>query len=772
MAQRVDDQHGNIFNPGDDLRRDVMAVAEIGGKLPSLPRKYVSVNEHFSVGHFGRRDLEIPDAERTGHLARIGADVIAESMLAIESVIKHSPQVAHCPGRGVNRHRAVGQFAKAPQVIEPGHVVGVGMGENRRVDPLQSLPQGLRAEIRRGIHQNDGLPGFHEDRGAQSPVALVVGPAYPAVAGYEGNALGRACSEERDRKFGHDGNSHLGIRCRVVATLASLRIKNLALVEDLTWEPGAGMVAITGETGAGKSILIGALQLLLGMRADKALIRSGEENCTVEAVFALAESKALDAWLQEQGAEPCAEGELIVKRSLSSSGPGRQFVNGSACTQALLKSLGDMLVDLHGPHDHQSLFSREAQTRVLDSYAGAAEVASDFLAAHREQARLAEEIARLRALEQDAAMRREMLGHAAKEIAESKLRVGEEEELVSRLRAAGNSQRLIELGTGLESLFGGEGDKSLRELFSEAVRLTRELARIDSAAEPLRESVESTAERFGEIETEVRHYTERIESDPATLRELEQRADLLQSLKRKYGGSIEEVIRRGEQAARDLEEIETRGERIESLHKEAASAATKADKLSAKLSAARKRAAPSLGGAITKELRDLGFLKAEFTVRLENLPEARSLGAELADFEFAPNPGEPAKPLREIASSGEISRVMLALKTVLAAQDRVPLLVFDEIDANVGGEVAVKVGRKMRKLGESHQVLCITHLPQVAASASRQFAVVKNYDGKRTSTSVDLLGTSERERELARMLGGMDSGSALAHARSLLNAAG
>jgi DNA repair protein RecN (Recombination protein N) len=558
----------------------------------------------------------------------------------------------------------------------------------------------------------------------------------------------------------------------VVATLASLRIKNLALVEDLTWEPGAGMVAVTGETGAGKSILIGALQLLLGMRADKALIRSCAESCTVEAVFSLPEAKALDEWLEEQGAEPCAEGELIIKRSLSASGPGRQFVNGSACTQALLKSLGDMLVDLHGPHDHQSLFSREAQTRVLDAYADAADVAADFLAAHREQARLVEEIGRLRALEQDAAMRREMLGHAAKEIAEAKLRVGEEEELVSRLRAAGNSQRLIELGTGLESLFGGEGDKSLRELFAEAVRLTRELARIDSAADPLRESVESTAERFGEIESEVRYYTGRIESDPATLRELEQRADLLQSLKRKYGGSIEEVIKRGEQAARDLEEIETRGERIESLQKEVAAAAAKVDKLSAKLSAARKKAAPSLGAAITKELRDLGFLKAEFGVRLETLEAARSLGAELAEFEFAPNPGEPAKPLREIASSGEISRVMLALKTVLAAQDRVPLLVFDEIDANVGGEVAVKVGRKMRKLGESHQVLCITHLPQVAAAAARQFAVMKNYDGKRTSTSVDLLGKAERERELARMLGGTDSGSALAHARSLLTAAG
>ena len=556
----------------------------------------------------------------------------------------------------------------------------------------------------------------------------------------------------------------------VLATLASLRIRNLALVEDLTWQPGTGLVAITGETGAGKSLLIGALQLLLGERADKTLIRAGADSCTVEAVFEVGATRELDAWLEEQGAEGCAEGELLLKRTLSSAGAGRQFINGSACTLSALKLLGDRLVDLHGPHDHQSLFAREAQTRVLDAYAGAAQVASDFTAAHREQARLAGEIERLRGLDHDAAMRREMLAHAAKEITEAKLRPGEEEEVMSRLRAAGNSQRLIELGAQMESALGVDGDGGVRAALAEAVRAARELARLDDSAAGLLESLEEVAGRIGDIESETRGYAEKIEADPATLRELEARADLLQSLKRKYGGSLEEVMDRGEQAARDLEDIETRGEKIAGLEKEQAAAATRAAKLAKSLSAARAKAAPALAKAVTKELRELGFLRAEFGVQFEALPEARLLGAELAEFAFAPNPGEPAKPLRSIASSGEISRVMLALKSVLAGQDGVPLLVFDEIDANVGGEVAVKVGQKMRGLAKSHQVLCITHLPQVAAAAHRQFAVTKEFDGQRTVTAVGELAEGERVAELARMLGGQDSKSALAHARSLLAA--
>ena len=554
----------------------------------------------------------------------------------------------------------------------------------------------------------------------------------------------------------------------VVATLASLRIRNLALVEDLTWQPGAGLVAITGETGAGKSLLIGALQLLLGERADKSLIRSGADSCTVEAVFEVEAPRELDAWLEEQGTEPCADGQLLLKRTLPAAGAGRQFINGSPCTLAVLKELGDRLVDLHGPHDHQSLFSREAQTRVLDAYAGAASVASDFSAAHREQARLAGEIERLRGLEQDAAMRREMLAHAAKEIAEAKLRPGEEEEVMSRLRAAGNSQRLIELGAQMESSLGSDGEGGLRTALAETVRAARELARLDDGAAALLGSLEDVAARVSDIGNEVRRYAEKIDADPASLRELEARADLLQSLKRKYGRSLEEVMARGEQAARDLEDIETRGEKIGALEKEQAAAASRAAKSAKSLSAARAKAAPALAKAVTKELRELGFLRAEFGVRLEVLSGARALGAELAEFEFAPNPGEPAKALRAIASSGEISRVMLALKSVLAGQDGVPLLVFDEIDANVGGEVAVKVGQKMRALARAHQVLCITHLPQVAAAAHRQFAVTKEFDGRRTATAVGELAGAEREAELARMLGGQDSASARAHARTLM----
>ena len=558
----------------------------------------------------------------------------------------------------------------------------------------------------------------------------------------------------------------------VLATLASLRIRNLALVEDLTWQPGAGLVAITGETGAGKSLLIGALQLLLGERADKSLIRAGADSCTVEAVFEVGETRELDAWLEEQGAEPCAEGELLLKRTLSSAGAGRQFINGSACTLSALKLLGDRLVDLHGPHDHQSLFSREAQTRVLDAYAGAAPLASDFAAAHREQGRLAGEIERLRGLEQDTALRRDMLAHAAKEIGEAKLRPGEEEEVMSRLRAAGNSQRLLELGAQMSSALGADGEGGLRTALAEAVRAARELVRLDDSAAPLLESLEDVAGRVADIESETRHYAGRIEADPAALQELEARADLLQSLKRKYGGTIEEVMARGEQAAKDLEDIETRGDKIAALEKEQSSAASRAAKLAKALSAARAKAAPALAKAVTRELRELGFLRSEFGVQLEALDEPRVLGAELAEFAFAPNPGEPAKPLRAIASSGEISRVMLALKSVLAGQDGVPLLVFDEIDANVGGEVAVKVGQKMRALSKAHQVLCITHLPQVAAAAHRQFAVTKEFDGKRTATAVGELREKERVAELARMLGGQDSDSAVAHARSLLATAG
>lgn len=554
----------------------------------------------------------------------------------------------------------------------------------------------------------------------------------------------------------------------MLATLASLRIRNLALVEELLWQPGPGLAAITGETGAGKSILIGALQLLLGERGDKSLIRAGADSCMVEAVFEVADSAVLDAWLEEQGTEPCAEGQLLLKRTLASAGAGRQFINGSPSTLAALKALGDRLVDLHGPHDHQSLFSREAQTDVLDAYAGAADVAAEFSAVHREADRLRGEAERLLGLESEASLRRELLTHAVEEISAARLSIGEEENLVGRLRAASNSRKLLELSAQLQSILGGEGDGGLREMLAGAVRVGRELARLDPSCGEISAACEEAAERISSLEDAVQRHAGRIDSDPETLQKLEARVDLLQGLKRKYGGTLEAVMARGEQSVRELGEIESRGERLAAVEREIATATGEAARLAAKLTTARTKAAPSLARAVTAELRELGFLRAEFGVRLEAHQEMRAGGAELAEFEFAPNPGEPSKALRAIASSGEISRVMLAVKSVLAGQDGVPLLVFDEIDANVGGEVAVKVGQKMRGLAGAHQVLCITHLPQVAAAAHRQFAVRKDFDGQRTTTVVEELDEPGRVAELARMLGGQGSDSALAHARSLL----
>ncbi len=770
VPQGVDDQHGDFRDFLDDRRRNMMAIAEISGEFAAAAGENVSVNQQFPVRNLGRGQFDVSNGERSGDFVRLRPDVIAEGVLSVERVVKDAPQVGHGVRRGINRHGPVGQFAKAPQVVESGHVVGVRMGEDRGIKAAQPVAEGLGTQVGRGINEEHGVLRFDKDGRAQAAVALVLGSAHAAVAGHERDALGCAGAEKRDRKFGHDGKGHLGIRCRVVATLASLRIKNLALVEDLAWEPGPGMVAITGETGAGKSILIGALQLLLGVRADKSLIRSGAESCTVEAVFAVDKPREIDALLEDQGAEACADGQLLIKRALSAEGAGRQFVNGSPCTLALLKALGDLLVDLHGPHDHQSLFSREAQTKVLDAFAGAEETAALFTEAHRRVQKLAAEAEELRTAEQDSAARREMLAHTAQEIVSAHLCAGEDEEVMSRLRAAGHGQRLGELSAQILACLGADGEGGARQALAGAVKAARELARLDPRADALGHSLAQLAETAAELERYASRYAEGIESDPAQLRELEKRADLLQGLKRKYGPALEDVMARGEKAAKDLETIDSSGERLEKLSLEEAAAAKEADKLARKLTAARNKAAPKLAEAVTKELRDLGFLRAGFSVRLETLTESKLSGAELAEFEFAPNPGEPAKPLRAIASSGEISRVMLALKSVLAAQDGVPLLVFDEIDANVGGEVAVKVGQKMRALAKSHQILCITHLPQVAAAAARQFAVGKKYDGKRTTTSVDLLASGERERELARMLGGTESDSALAHARSLLAA--
>src|SRR5438552_607648 len=446
------------------------------------------------------------------------------------------------------------------------------------------------------------------------------------------------------------------------AVLNLLRIKNLALVEELEWQIAPGFTAITGETGAGKSIIIGALQLLLGERADKSLIRTGADTCTAEAVFTGKELKKLNPDLVEAGVEPCTD-DLIIKRSLSAAGSNRQFINGSPTTLSILKNVGDALVDLHGPHDHQSLLSPDKQLDLLDSFARAEEQLEEY-----------------------------------------------------------------------------------KKHFRQLQTLTAEHAALN------------TAETAREQELDLLRHQ---------LTALEQRVSLFETLKRKYGGSIAEVIEFGRRAAERMQKIEGRDAELERLTKEIAEVRAQMNRAGDALRKLRAKAAPKLSEMIRKNLRDLGFRQSEFEARLSPVEEPHANGFDSVELLFSPNPGEPLKPLRAIASSGEISRLMLAIKSALAAHDSIPLLVFDEIDTNVGGEIAHAVGAKMRTLGNEHQLICITHLAPVAASALSHFVVTKDVVRGRTFSDLRKVTGKARREEIARMLGGK-SESALQLAASLL----
>ncbi len=549
------------------------------------------------------------------------------------------------------------------------------------------------------------------------------------------------------------------------AVLNLLRIKNLALVEDLQWQIGPGFTAITGETGAGKSIIIGALQLLLGERADKSLIRTGAETCTVEAVFAGAELARLNARLEEAGVEPCGD-ELILKRSFSVSGSNRQFINGSPATLAVLKALGDELVDLHGPHDHQSLLSPDRQLGLLDAFAHAEEDAQEFGRKFRALQELITEQTALSTAETAREQEVHLLRHQINEITSANLVAEEEAEIDSRYKLASNSQRLIELASAIAGKLS-EADDSVLSQLGETQRLLRELEKLDLAAGEFSSAHAASVIELSEVARSLSRYAERLDLDPAQLAALEERVSLFETLKRKYGGSIAEVIAFGERAAERMRKIEGRDAELERLAREIEATREELARAGDALHKLRAKAAPELGENIRANLRELGFRQSEFEAKLTSLTEPKLSGFETVELLFSPNPGEPKKPLRSIASSGEISRLMLAIKSALAAQDAIPLLVFDEIDANVGGEIANAVGAKMSTLSHAHQVLCITHLPQVAAAASSHFVVTKEVAHGRTYSELRELTSKARREEIARMLGGQ-SKSALEHAATLL----
>ena len=532
--------------------------------------------------------------------------------------------------------------------------------------------------------------------------------------------------------------------------LAILRIQNLALVEQLVWEVNKGLVGVTGETGAGKSVIVGALKLVLGDRADKGLIRTGESACTVEAVFELSDTSAIDEVLTEAGLSSCEDGQLIVRRIVGEKG-NRQFVNDAPATLNLLKALAGHLVDLHGPGDQQSLHSVERQLGMLDAYAGGEKELANYREAWSEFIEARENYQELKSSADAGDAELELLRHKLAEIQNADIRLEEVASMEERYQQVSNGTRLLELGGEAVSLLAGEAGIVGR--LGELQRVARELERYDVGNEERFNGLETALMELEELEGSMQSYLAELEIDPEEARQLEERVDLLESLKRKYGPTLEEVVTVGQEAAARLDTMENRGERLQEFLEAMTAAQAQVEKRGKELSRLRKRSAPRLAKEVKLHLQDLGFKQAEFEVVLAKRKEAGPFGLETTEFQFGPNPGEPLKALRKVGSSGELARVMLAVKSSLADKDQTPLMVFDEIDANVGGEVAAAVGRKMAGLGEAHQVISITHFPQVAAVAAHHYLVEKVVEKGRTFSRLCEVSGKSRINELVRMLG-------------------
>ena len=551
--------------------------------------------------------------------------------------------------------------------------------------------------------------------------------------------------------------------------LTQLRVRDYAVLDDVSVELGAGLSALWGETGAGKSLLVGALSLLLGERATAEVVRAGAERAVVEGVFDVGGRPELLARLDELGVEP-EDGLLILKREVAAAGRSRAWINGSPATATLVGELGSALVDLHGQHEHQTLLRPEEQRRVLDAFAGAAELAAEVAGLHAERGRAA------RALEEADASRRELearsdfLAFQKSEIAEARVADDEDRALEDEARRLDHASELAgETGALHERLYAGES--ALSDRLAAARDTVERLARHDPSLGEVAALLEAAYQQVVEAGSRLGDYAEGVEHDPARLEWIRRRLDQLFRLKRKYGPELADVIETGRRVAAELEQLDGAAQDLERLRAAVADADARLKERAAALSRARRSAARKLESAVGALLPELGMPDGRMEVALEPLAEPAVGGLESVELRVTLNAGFEPRPLRRVASGGELSRVMLALKTVLAGLDRVPTLVFDEIDAGVGGAVATAVAAKLHDVARAHQVLVVTHLPQLASRADGHLMVEKGSGapGGVATTQVRALAGEERVREIARMLGGdPESARSRDHARELL----
>ncbi|MFL5566156.1 MAG: DNA repair protein RecN [Gemmatimonadaceae bacterium] len=552
--------------------------------------------------------------------------------------------------------------------------------------------------------------------------------------------------------------------------LTELRIRNFAIIEQVTLPLAEGFNVLSGETGAGKSIIVGALGLLLGERASADLIRSGADKATVEGVFDVTNLKGIVELADERGIEVEDE-TLVLKREIATNGRGRAWINGATVTATVLAEIGRQLVNLHGQHDAQTLLDSESQRRILDAFGGAESQADLVAKTYSELSSVRREISTLSSRRAEAEKRADYLRHVAREIEEARLTPGEDAKLEDEARVLENADELRTLASSLNDLLSGEDGSVLGQLGA-AQRPLAAIERIDPSAARMQELFDAGFYALQELARSVEDYAGSVDLDPDRLEEVRQRRDRLFGLLKKYGPTLDDVIEAGRSARAELDLIDTAQFDLANLTAREADARRRLSAEAEKLSERRHSAAKKLAKAVDTLLPPLGMPDGRFVVTLIARDEPIAEGAEDVEFRVALNVGHEDRPLARVASGGELSRVMLALKTILARVDRVPTLIFDEVDAGIGGRVGLQVGDTLRRVAKEHQVFAISHLPQIAARAHHHIVVAKGAKGGVTTADITVLDGTNRVNEIARMLGGdPESKVSRAHARELLETA-
>ena len=564
--------------------------------------------------------------------------------------------------------------------------------------------------------------------------------------------------------------------------IKEIRIRNFAVIENLEVSFGKGLSVLTGETGAGKSIIIDAINLLLGGRADTDSIRSGETTAFVDAVFEITDPVTRDLIL-EFGVE-MDDSELLIKRQVSNTGKNRCLLNNSSVTVSTLGKIGDRLVDLHGQHDHQALLHPEIHIELLDLYGKCNDLRDEFSKIFSNYQTQSKIFNSMKIDEQELLQKQEFLSFQLKEIDKANLSKEEEEELKAARNKLKHAEQIREGLQKSQSLLTDEGGSIIENLG----QVLKELESVQNIDSGLAEPVERSRSAFYELEEVVeslRSYGQSLEFNPTRLEEIEDRIAEINELKRKYGNDIVKILIRREEIAEELEQLASNEENMESLENDLKKKELMLSKLGTQLAEKREAAAKNLSRSVEKELKELSMSNVQLSVRFDypadsegfiifrkQKTNATSNGLGTLEFLFSPNQGEEMRPLAKIASGGELSRVMLALKSILNDQDTVPVMIFDEVDTGIGGSVAEKVGIKLQKVATTKQVFCITHLPQIAGMAFSHFRVEKEVKGKRTRSTIRQLKHKERVEELARMSSGDKiTDASLKYAREMLRPA-